>query len=165
MAGPGMSMTHDTASRTGAAHRASWRRRMPLTTVALVVCGLWALTQLLLPDDSAATAYALLWGRLPLLGLACYVGWRAVRANRAAPRAALGWGLMTAAIAVLIPADLYCGWLALVLGVAVEISAADVLYLSYFPLMLAGLLFLPRGFEGRLDVEKFVVDAAIITLG
>src|SRR5687768_5978803 len=134
-------------------------RAVPFSIAAAGLCAVWVLLQLLLPAESELHGYALLWGRMPLLFLACYVGWRAVRANRARPRAALAWGLMTSAIAVLIPADIYCGWLALVLGVTVEISAADIMYLAYFPLILSGLLVLPRGFEGRLDIEKFVIDA------
>ena len=136
----------------------------PWTAFAFAACVAWLFVQLALAGDSTAKGYALLWGRMPLLVLAAWAAWRASRANRARPRAALAWGLIAAAIAVLIPADLYCGWLALVRGIEVEFSASDFLYLSYFPLMLGGLLALPRGFGGRVDRSKFALDAAIITL-
>jgi len=140
-------------------------RALPYSIAAAALCGFWLLLQFILGADSPLRDYALFWGRMPLLLLACYVGWHAVRANRAQPRAATAWGLMTAAIAVLIPADIYNGWLTLILGISAAVSVFDIMYLAYFPLMLSGLLVLPRGFEGRLDIQKFVIDAAIITLG
>ena len=143
-----------------ARHASAW----PWTTSAVAACVAWLLLQLALEPGSAAKGYALLLGRMPLLLLATWAAWRASRANRARPRAALAWGFVATAIAVLIPADLWCGWLALVRGVDVEASASDLLYLSYFPLMLGGLLLMPRGFEGRMDRSKFALDAAIITL-
>jgi diguanylate cyclase (GGDEF)-like protein/PAS domain S-box-containing protein len=149
--------------RSPPATPARWRA-MPYTSTAVVLCLAWLAVQLVVPRDGKLAEYLLLWGRLPLLALACWIGWRASQANRELPRAALAWALMTSAIVVLIPADLYCGWLALVLGVAVEISASDVLYLTYFPLMLCGLLVLPRGFSSRLDVERFAIDSAIVVL-
>src|SRR5687767_6854926 len=112
-----MSMGPGSVPMTAAPRRtAGPLRALPLSIAAAGLCAFWALLQVVLAADSELRSYALLWGRMPLLVLACYVGWRAVRANRARPRAALAWGLMTSAIAVLVPADLYCGWLALVLG-------------------------------------------------
>ncbi|HVF35754.1 MAG TPA: diguanylate cyclase [Candidatus Saccharimonadia bacterium] len=155
------------ATATEGAPPASLRdamRAMPYSSIAAAVAVVWVALQLLLPADAASRDYLLLWGRMPLLVLACYAGWRAANANRARRRTKLAWSLIAAAIAVLIPADIYCGWLLLVLRADVEMSAADVLYLSYFPLMLAGLLVLPRGFANRIEIQKFALDAAIITL-
>lgn len=42
---------------------------------------------------------------------------------------------------------------------------SDFFYLSYFPLMLAGLLQLPRVFEGRNDLAKFLLDCATVAVG
>lgn len=42
---------------------------------------------------------------------------------------------------------------------------SDVFYLGYFPLMLAGLLQLPRVFNGRGDLAKFVLDCAMVAVG
>ncbi len=153
---PAVAATSQHDSRGSLLGVASW------VAIALGVTVL--LLQVLLPVDSRGNAYAALWGRLPILAIACWVGWRAARANATQPRAAHAWKLMTAAMAVLVLADLYGGWLVLIRGVSLDASAADVLYLSYFPLILGGLLVLPRGFAGRLDFEKFALDAAIVTL-
>ena len=42
---------------------------------------------------------------------------------------------------------------------------SDLFYLSYFPLMLAGLLQLPRVFSGRSDLGKFLLDCATVAVG
>lgn len=42
---------------------------------------------------------------------------------------------------------------------------SDVFYLSYFPLLLAGLVQLPRIFHGRIDLLKFLLDCATFAIG
>ncbi|MBL0029011.1 MAG: diguanylate cyclase [Rhodanobacteraceae bacterium] len=45
------------------------------------------------------------------------------------------------------------------------LGLSDAFYLSYFPLMLAGLLQLPRVFSGRSDLAKFLLDCATVAVG
>lgn len=51
------------------------------------------------------------------------------------------------------------------IGEHFEVGMADAFYLSYFPLMLAGLLQLPRGFSGRNELAKFLLDCATVSIG
>ena len=44
-------------------------------------------------------------------------------------------------------------------------GVSDVFYLAYFPLLLAGLVQLPRIFHGRSDLLKFLLDCATVAFG
>ncbi len=70
-----------------------------------------------------------------------------------------------AAIAVLIPGDLVFAWEKLAGGGTAVLSASDAFYLAYFPLILAGMLVLPRVLRGAADTFKLGLDAITVAMG
>jgi diguanylate cyclase (GGDEF)-like protein/PAS domain S-box-containing protein len=75
------------------------------------------------------------------------------------------WLCIGAAMASVFLGEANRSWLAL-RGVEYPLfGLSDAFYLSYFPLMLVGLLQLPRVFGSRADFGKFLLDCATVAVG
>ena len=107
--------------------------------------------------------FALL-ARAPLLLAAVACGALAARANRENPRARLSWWWVAAGFAVLLPGDIAFA-IETAGGEDPPASVADAFYLSYFVLILGGLLSFPRVFRNRGDAAMFALDAGIVAIG
>lgn len=105
------------------------------------------------PYQTAAAAALVVWSLLPvgaprdvafvvvgLLGVAAMVV--GIRTHR--PAAALAWYLLAAGQLVMVAGDAMFSWYAHVLGVEPFPSPADVVYLSAYPFLVAGLVLLIR---------------------
>ena len=141
------------------------RSRAVLAAAALILL-LW-LGLVLLPvlDGRMPSDLVFAGLRAPLLALAAamtihhaLVGLRPGRVRRS-------WLLIGVAIASVCIGELWR--VRMHLGGAQNqlLGLSDVFYLAYFPLLLAGLLQLPRVFSGRSDLAKFVLDCATVAVG
>ncbi len=75
------------------------------------------------------------------------------------------WVLIGAAVASIFLGEAHRAWASLHGAGNPVFGWSDVFYLSYFPLMLAGLLQLPRVFNSRSDLTKFLLDCATVAVG
>jgi diguanylate cyclase (GGDEF)-like protein len=155
-------------SRDAASQRAPVSARgagslRPWTIVAAAWCVVWFAARVTITEAPAPATNALLWGRLPLLLAAVWIGVRAANAQRDEPRLRQAWLCLTAAIGVLLPGDMVL--LHRQAQGLVENGAAAFFYLGYFPLVLAGILLLPRVFRSGADSLQFILDAAMVVVG
>jgi hypothetical protein len=90
--------------------------------------------------------------------------WRAGTHGRLDPRARRGWTLIGLAFAAYWAADLLWAYYELVLGVEPFPSWADVGYLLFYPVLMAGLLSFPVSRRGPGERVKFWLDAATVVL-
>ena len=97
------------------------------------------------------------------IGFAC-VALMAVGIRRHRPRAAAGWWLTTAGIAVWACADVLWTVYTWVLGISPFPSPADALYLTSYALIAAGFWCFVRARRGQGDREG-VIDSLIFTVG
>ena len=139
----------------------AWKRYwMPWTALALVLGGIWLIIlRQLHPGGNAVSSME----RLPLLLIAAvFAGLAAVR-GRGRERTA--WTCMTLAITAILAGEL--AWAARFIsgGTNPAFGLSDVFYLSYFPLITAGILMLPKRITGRTDALRFLLDAGIVVVG
>jgi two-component system cell cycle response regulator len=95
---------------------------------------------------------------------AALVAWQASRRVRASHRTALAWRLISLGLAGQLAGGLAVDVYAL-LGESPYPSLADPLYLSFYPLMLAALLVLPRARQTRSQHVRLALDLTITALG
>ena len=100
----------------------------------------------------------------PIDAAAAFVAWQASRRMQGSPRAALAWRLISLGLvgqlAGGIAVDVYA-WL----GESPYPSLADPLYLSFYPLMLAALVVLPRARLTRPQQVRLALDLTTTALG
>ncbi|MBK6727072.1 MAG: diguanylate cyclase [Xanthomonadales bacterium] len=103
--------------------------------------------------------------RAPLLALAALLCVHHGLAHLRPGRVRRSWVLIGAAIGSVFLGEAYRAWQSHQ-GVANAVfGPPDVFYLAYFPLLLVGLLQLPRVFSGYSDLAKFVLDCATVAVG
>jgi two-component system cell cycle response regulator len=100
----------------------------------------------------------------PIDVAAALVAWQASRRFRASHRTALAWRLMSLGLVGQLVGGLAVDVYAL-LGQSPYPSLADPLYLSFYPLMLAALLVLPRARQTRSQHVRLALDLATTALG
>lgn len=100
----------------------------------------------------------------PIDAAAVFVAWQASRRVRASHRTALAWRLISLGLAGQLAGGLAVDVYAL-LGQSPYPSLADPLYLSFYPLMLAALLVLPRARQTRAEQVRLGLDLATTALG
>lgn len=101
--------------------------------------------------------------RVPILLAAAVLAWR--RSGLASPRTRVSLRLIAAAILAVVIGELLWVNAFIGLGANPAFGLWDGFFLAYFPLMLIGLLWLPRVFDSRTDAAKFVLDALIVVVG
>ena len=117
------------------------------------------------PGDAPAFAQVVMtWGRYPVLLLATVLAFLASRQDAFDARTRLAWTCFASAFATIAIGDVVWGWLTLIRGEVATFSISNVFFLSYFPLMLAGLLVTPRVFRSRGDAQTFVLDALTVAV-
>ncbi len=104
------------------------------------------------------------WTRTPVFALAVWLAWLAAAAQTASPRARRAWVLLATGFSCLLVGDVLWGVLVEITGRAPTPSIADVLYLAYYPFVLAGLVALPLARRGRREAFELVLDAAIVAV-
>lgn len=142
-----------------------WQWRERGWTVAIGIAAAAALIgEAALADVPGRALRFALYARAPLLVAAVVFGALAARANRDNPRARLSWWWVAAGFAVLLPGDIAFA-IETAGGNDPPASVADAFYLSYFVLILGGLLSFPRVFRNRGDAAMFALDAGIVAIG
>jgi signal transduction histidine kinase len=114
-----------------------------------------------IPIDDSVIGHIIL---KPINAAGAWMAWRTSRSVRASRRVALAWRL----IALGLVGQLAGGFAAAVyalLGQSPYPSLADPLYLSFYPLMLAALLVLPRARQTRLQNLRLALDLTTTALG
>ncbi len=100
----------------------------------------------------------------PVDAAAALVAWQASRKVRASRRTALAWRLISLGLMGQLAGGLAVDVYAL-LGQSPYPSLADPLYLSFYPLMLAALLVLPRARQTRSQQVRLALDLTTTALG
>lgn len=140
-------------------------RESRLLSALAVYAGLWCLLTFALSADSRLSLTVMVWGRYLILLLGITLALRVARLPSAEPRDRLAWALLAAAFAAVAIGDVIWGWLTIVQQRSATYSIANLFYLGYFPLLVAGLLALPRVFRSRGDALTFALDAATVAVG
>lgn len=133
---------------------------LQLTIVALLVGLLWVLLLGLLGLAPGAIGSI---DRLPLLIAA--LAFFALAARRAKGRERRAWISLTLAIAAIIGGEI--SWAIAYFRNAGNpaFGPSDYFYLSYFPLVTASMLLLPKQLQSRTETLRFLLDAGIIVAG
>jgi diguanylate cyclase len=95
---------------------------------------------------------------------ATYAAWRASRRCSASPRLRSAWRLLGLAFCSYLGGDVAWGIYELV-GQKPYPSAGDVLYLAFYPLMLAGVLRFPGAKRSRGERIRLLLDLAVVAIG
>ena len=157
----------------GTGERLSTKR----ATVRAVVAKPWFLTILLASALCVAYLIEVLvnWGQaadrslyanlgmIPIGLVATILAWGASR-TQADHRSQWAWRLLAAGLACFFMGDLLYFILENVLGRSPFPSVADIGYLAYYPLALAGLLCFPSAIRDRLERVTFYLDCFIVVL-
>jgi diguanylate cyclase (GGDEF)-like protein/PAS domain S-box-containing protein len=159
------------ATETTALKLPGWARRlalMPVHGVAVALAIYALIWSLFVFGPGAATkvgSVVMIWGRYPLMLAGIALGFLAARAHAGVRREKLAWLLLSSAFGAIVLGDIVWGYLTVVRGENATLSLSNVFFLSYFPLVLAGLLLLPRMFRSRNDAAMFALDAATVAVG
>ena len=150
------------AQRKPPDHQRFWSAHgYTLAALALALIWLWlSLGPFYQHAMGGAPASAL---RVPILLLAAGLFWR--RSQLASPRTRVSLRLIAAAILAVVIGEVLWVNAFLGLGANPAFGLWDGFFLVYFPLMMLGLLWLPRVFNSRADAAKFVLDALIVVVG
>lgn len=157
-------MAKQEAGRAGGT--SGWLLRHWATAVAALITLYWLLFVLMPVFAGSApdgTAFAVT--RTPLLAIAAALVIHHGLAHLRPGRLRRSWLFIGAAIASICLGEAYRTWRNLVGAPNPIFGVSDVFYLAYFPLLLIGLLQLPRVFSGRADLAKFVLDCATVAIG
>lgn len=150
------------------AFTATWKpqRAGSIASIISAVCalvilgyGLWAVSPWMTSGIEVVTSSSVLVG-LDLLGAA--IGLVLATRREFDPRLRRGWALISAAIACNAVAEMLWFYYAGVLLVDPFPSLADIFYLFFYPLMLAGILSMPFAPVRRADVAILWLDLGIV---
>jgi len=143
--------------------QASLRRLFPWSLIGLGLSLVWLVLVIGPLHGHALEPLLSSLGRIPLLLMATALAMRRSLASTGRTR----WSLVLISLALLAIAAGEALWAAEYLRVQARpgLGAWDAFYLGYFPLLLGGLLLLPRTFSSRSDLAKFLLDAAIVVVG
>ena len=137
-------------------------RQFPWTLAGLVLALAWLLLALGPMRHHIYEPLLSSLGRMPLLVLATWLALRRAQASEGRTRASLV--LIAAALVSISIGDLLWSLQYLHSLGRPALGVWDAFYLGYFPLILGGLLLLPRAFASRMDLGKFVLDASIVVV-
>lgn len=151
----------DSAIGRGIAGLRGYRASVFAATVGLAWL-VFVLAPGLAGHPAPAAVYAL--ARTPLLLVAALLVLHHALAQLAPGRIRRSWLCVGAAIASVFFGEANRALIE-VGGLGAAFGLSDAFYLAYFPLVLAGLLQLPRVFSGRADLAKFILDCAIVAVG
>lgn len=143
-----------------------WLQGYRASVFAAVVGAAWlvfVLPPALTGTPPPSAVYAL--PRALLLLLATTLVLHHALANLDPGRVRRSWLCIGAAVAAIFLGEANRAWTSLHGGAATGFGLSDICYLAYFPLMLAGLLQLPRVFSGGSDLGKFLLDCATVAVG
>jgi diguanylate cyclase (GGDEF)-like protein len=115
-------------------------------------------------DESARTLVGDLACLPPSLVVAL-LAWRAARRPVSDRPSARAWGLLAAAVLAYFLGDLVWFHIEIVLGLQPFPSWADVGYLAFYPLALAGLLSFPGALRGHEQRARLALDTLTVVLG
>lgn len=157
-------------SRAKVASWLDWLVAMPLPRILLLMGGyalLWCVLVFGARADAELARFTTNFGRYPVLLLSIAVGFAvaAKHAQAGEPRSAWAWRLLSCAFAAIALGDLVWAWYRFAQHQDPTLSLSNLFYLAYFPLILAGLLALPRVFRGRSDATMFTLDALTVAVG
>ena len=107
----------------------------------------------------------MVWGRYPLMLGGVALAFLLARSQGKDRRAGRSWFLLGGAFTAVVLGDMVWGYLTVVRGQDATLSISNLFFLAYFPLILAGLLALPRTFRSRNDAAMFALDAATVSVG
>ncbi len=114
-------------------------------------------------DGSAVTTVTDL--AFPVVGvLALALAVRAVRRTRPESGERTAWKLLAASLVAYTTGDVLWAILELSSGKGPEVSVADVAYLLFYPLALAGLVSLPGATRNRLEQALFAIDVLVVLI-
>ena len=102
-------------------------------------------------------------GMIPIGLVATILAWSASRAQEN-DRSRWAWRLLAVGLACFFAGDLMFFILQNVLGRSPFPSVADIGYLAYYPLVLAGLLCFPSAFRDRVQRVTFYLDCLVVVL-
>lgn len=150
------------ASSNPAPPRPLWRA-FPWTIAGLALGLLWLLLAYGPLRGNALSPLLGSFGRMPLLIVATWLCLRRSRASVGRTR----WSLIliAGALVAITVGDVLWSLEYLRSYRRPGLGAWDALYLGYFPLILGGLMLLPRAFASRSDLAKFMLDATIVVVG
>ncbi len=114
------------------------------------------------PADAAVISDAAF---LPMSLVAAIFSWRASRRQRGERRAAQAWKLIAASYLCYWAGDLGWFYFDAVRGSRPYPSVADIGYLSYYPFLAAGLLWLPAARRTARERTVLAMDTATVTIG
>ncbi|AVP99931.1 hypothetical protein C7S18_23350 [Ahniella affigens] len=136
--------------------------RVPLrfTAATLLVGLLWLL--LLVMSGLAPAAIGSI-DRLPLLLAA--LAFFGFAARRAKGREHLAWTCLTLAIAAILGGEISWAVAFFQSRSNPAFGVSDYFYLSYFPLITASILLLPKHLQSRAETVRFLLDAGIVVVG
>lgn len=148
-----------------------WARRLALVPTGTLIGALasfalvWSLLVFATLAGDSVGRVVMVWGRYPLMLGGIALAFLVSRDPNGDPRSARAWLLLTTAFAAIVLGDIVWGYLTVVRGENATLSISNLFFLSYFPLVLAGLLAMPRTFRSRNDATMFVLDAATVAVG
>ena len=135
----------------------AWFAILGVYLLVYVSWQLWAW----IPIDETLVGHLIL---KPVNAAAALVAWQASRRARESPRVALAWRLIALGVLGQLGGGIAAGVYAL-LDRSPYPSLADPLYLSFYPLMLAALLVLPRARQTRSENLRLALDLTTTALG
>lgn len=143
---------------------------MPLPRIFLGMGGyalLWCVLVFGPSADAELGRFVTNFGRYPVLLLSITIGFAVAttHARAGTPRSAWAWRLLSCAFAAVALGDLVWAWVRFGLQQDPTLSLSNLFYLAYFPLILAGLLALPRVFRSPSDATMFTLDALTVAVG
>jgi diguanylate cyclase (GGDEF)-like protein len=149
-------------SKSAARSTASSRRRGMLALGAfLLVYASWQAFRWISADQALIGDLAF----IPVNGAGIYTAWRASQRCRGVPRLRQAWLLVAVAVSSYLAGDLVQLLYELGLSQKPYPSVADGLYLSFYPILLVGLLRFPAARKIGQRVGELMLDIAIVGIG
>jgi len=159
------------ATAANATKLPGWARRLAAMPTGSLIGGLasfvlvWSLLVFATLAGDTVARVVMIWGRYPLMLSAIALAFLVARNPHGDRRSSRAWLLLTSAFAAIVLGDIVWGYLTVVRNENATLSISNLFFLSYFPLVLAGLLAMPRTFRSRNDAAMFALDAATVAVG
>ena len=139
-----------------------WGGLLTIAMAAFSVCYVFWIS-LLYPSEEHKTLVTDI--AQPIFSLSMTIlAWRASRQSTLNIRKRRAWQMLTIAFLVYFVGNVMWGYYELGVGESLAVTWADVPYLMYYPICLAGLLMFPFGRAGRSRLT-FALDAGTVMLG